>query len=153
MNFSLDNKIIFYHGSSKPRNGRLQVNTAQQFGLGIYLSTNKALVAEEFGDEVAEVKLSIVKPVYTGTNEWHAVQRLAIQKADIDYGRKRGLKLHTDDTYHRYDKTNLSEFYEIPAQFISEAAKALGYDAIIDRDSEDYENEICVLYESKLIYL
>jgi hypothetical protein len=42
--------------------------------------------------------------------------------------------------------------YEIKANFISDAAKELGYDAIIDENSSQYENEIVVLDESKIKY-
>lgn len=153
--FDLDGKQTFFHASSKPRSGRLRTGTAPQFGTGVYFSTSKDKVTDEFGDHVTEAELALEKPVYTNTPEWHAVQRRAIQMADEAYAKRKGLKpedMDEDLGYHRYDPDNLGELDEIDATHISNAAKELGYDAIIDKGSRTYENEIVVLDESKIIY-
>lgn len=150
--FSLDNQDTFYHATSKKVNGRLIPNNAKQFGSAVYLSTDKKTVTEEFGENVHEVKLNITNPVYTSSKEWSGVQRLAIEKADKEYGEKNNLKLEEDQDYHRYDKNNLSEIDEIPSKHISDAAKELGYDAIIDKGSSEYGNEIAVLDANKIQY-
>lgn len=151
--FNIDGKEEFHHASDSKRNGRLKISNAPQFGTGVYFSTNKGLVENEYGsDNTTSVKLNIENPVYSGSKEWNEVNSLAIEKADKDYGEKKGLKLGEDETYFRYDKDNLSEIDEIPSKFISDAAKELGYDAIIDKGSSEYENEVVVLDESKIIY-
>jgi len=151
--FNIEGKDIFHHASDSKRNGRLKISNAPQFGTGVYFSTNKELVENEYGsDNTTSVKLNIENPVYSGSKEWNEVNSLAIEKADKDYGEKKGLKLNEDETYFRYNKDNLSEIDEIPSKFISDAAKELGYDAIIDKGSNEYENEVVVLDESKIIY-
>jgi hypothetical protein len=153
--FDLDGKQTFFHASPKPRSGRLRMGTAPQFGTGVYFSTSKDKVTDEFGDHVTEAELAIEKPVYTNTPEWHQVQRRAIQMADEAYAKRKGLKpedMDEDLGYHRYDPDNMGELDEIDAFHISNAAKELGYDAIIDKGSRTYENEIIVLDESKIIY-
>lgn len=150
--FSLGGKTKFFHASENKRMGRLEVNTAPQFGTGVYFSTNKDLVVEEFGENVTEVELSIKNPVDTNSKEWIKVLKEAIRLADEAYGKERGLTLDEDETYYRYDSYDTSEADEIPAHFISDAAKSFGYDAIIDEGSDAYENEIVILDESKIIY-
>jgi hypothetical protein len=153
LGFNIDGKNVFYHASDNKRVGRLKPNNAPQFGTGVYLSTSKKLVEDEFGDKnTTSVKLSISNPVYTNTKEWNEVESLAIEKADKDYGAQKGLKLEEGETFFRYDKDNLSEIAEIPSKFISDTAKELGYDAIIDKGSSQYENEVVVLDNSKIIY-
>jgi hypothetical protein len=149
--FTIDDLKDFYHASANKRDGRLTANTAPQFGTGIYFSTNKDTVTDEFGDNVTNVALNLDKPVFTNTKEWYNVVELAIKLADEDYGKKNNLTLDEDETHHKYDSSDLSEIDEISAKFISEAAKQLGYDAIIDKNGQ-YQNEISVIDESKIIY-
>lgn len=151
--FELEGKKFFYHASENKRVGKLKPSTAPQFGRGIYFSTNKKFVEDEFGDKnTTTVSLNIKNPVYTNTKEWNNVEELAIELADKEYGKKKGLTLKEDETYFKYDKNDLSELSEIAPDFISDAAKELGYDAIIDKGSSQYENEIVVLDESKINY-
>lgn len=151
--FSLNGVTSFYHASDSRRQGRLKESNAPQFGTSIYFSTNKNLIEEAFGGKnTTEVKLSIQKPVYTNTTEWLQVEQNAIEMADKDYGLKNELTLDEEQGYFKYDKDDFSEISEIPSKFISESAKKLGYDAIIDRNSPEYENEIAVLDETKIIY-
>jgi polyhydroxyalkanoate synthesis regulator phasin len=150
--FSLGGNKIFFHASSQKRSGRLKNSNAPQFGTGVYFSTNKDLVTNEFGENITEAELTINKPVYTNTKEWNEIEKEAIRLADEEYGKKKGLKLGEDEAYFRYDPDNISEIAEIPSYHISDAAKKLGYDAIIDKNSSQYENEIIVLDESKILY-
>lgn len=140
-NFKIDNQDTFYHASNKKRRGRLSPNTATQFGQGVYFSTDKERVKNEFGENVTEVKLNISNPVSTNTLEWHKVEELAIKKAN------EGKKRDEDDIIGEE-----TDIYEIPGKFISDAAKELGHDAIIDKNSGNYKNEILVLDESKIFY-
>lgn len=150
--FKIDGEDKFFHASPNKITGPLKKSTAKGFGTGIYFSTNKELVKSEFGENVTEVLLNIENPVYTNTKEWSDVQSLAIKLADADYGKKKGLTLEEGETFHRYDSENLSEIDEIPSEFISKAAQELGHDAIIDKGSAAYDNEILVLDESKIQY-
>lgn len=150
--FSIDGNEKFFHASPNKITGPLKKSTAKGFGTGVYFSTNKDLVKSEFGENVTEVSLNIENPVYTNTKEWNDVQSLAIKLADADYGKKKGLTLEEGETFHRYDSENFSEIDEIPSEFISKAAQELGHDAIIDKGSAAYDNEILVLDESKIQY-
>lgn len=150
--FSINGLKDFYHASQSKRKGRLRKSNAPQFGTGIYFSSNKDLVKNEFGENVTNAAINLSNPVFTNTPEWSKVTRRAIELADAEYGKNKKLKLPEDESYFRYDPDNLSEIDEIPSNFISDAAQELGYDAIIDEDSSTYENEIVVLDESKIIY-
>lgn len=150
--FNIDGKDKFFHASPTKITGPLKKSTAKGFGTGIYFSTNKDIVKSEFGENVTEVSLNIENPVYTNTKEWSDVQSLAIKLADADYGKKKGLTLEEGETFHRYDSENLSEIDEIPSEFISKAAQELGHDAIVDKGSAAYDNEVLVLDESKIQY-
>ena len=150
--FNIDGNEKFFHASPNKITGPLKKSTAKGFGTGVYFSTNKDLVKSEFGENVTEVSLNIENPVYTNTKEWNDVQSLAIKLADADYGKKKGLTLEEGETFHRYDSENFSEIDEIPSEFISKAAQELGHDAIIDKGSAAYDNEILVLDESKIQY-
>ena len=150
--FSIDGKTKFFHASDQKRRGRLKKSTAPQFGSAVYFSTSKKRVMDEFGDNVTEVELDLKNPLYTNTREFDEVGFLAIKLADDDYGRRKNLKLEEDDAYFYYDFTDISELAEIPGQFISQAAEQMGYDAIVDKGSNDYENEIAVLNEAAIIY-
>lgn len=150
--FNIDGNEKFFHASPNKITGPLKKSTAKGLGTGVYFSTNKDLVKSEFGENVTEVSLNIENPVYTNTKEWNDVQSLAIKLADSDYGKKKGLTLEEGETFHRYDSENFSEIDEIPSEFISKAAQELGHDAIIDKGSAAYDNEILVLDESKIQY-
>lgn len=151
--FKLRDQEVFYHASPNKRVGRLKPTNAPQFGTGVYFSSDKNLVEQEFGDKnTTEVRLNIENPVYTNTKQWNEVEKKAIELADKDYGNKKGLVLDEEKGYFRYDKENTSEIAEIPSKFISDAAKLLGYDSIIDEGSAQYTDEIVVLDESKIIY-
>lgn len=150
--FNIDGNEKFFHASPNKITGPLKKSTAKGFGTGVYFSTNKDLVKSEFGENVTEVSLNIENPVYTNTKEWNDVQSLAIKLADADYGKKKGLTLEEGEIFHRYDSDNFSEIDEIPSEFISKAAQELGHDAIIDKGSTAYDNEILVLDESKIQY-
>ncbi|MGL4790100.1 MAG: hypothetical protein ACRCW1_01720 [Anaerotignaceae bacterium] len=150
--FKIDGAEKFFHASPNKITGPLKKSTAKGFGTGIYFSTNKDIVKSEFGENVTEVSLNIENPVYTNTMEWIDVQSLAIKLADADYGKKKGLTLEEGETFHRYDSENLSEIDEIPSEFISKAAQELGHDAIVDKGSAAYDNEVLVLDESKIQY-
>jgi predicted ABC-type ATPase len=150
--FNLDGITRFFHGSDQKRVGKLEPNDAQQFGTGVYFSTNKELAKNEFGPYVIEVELTINNPVYTTSKQWWDLVAVAIKMADEAYGEKNNLKLKEEQNYFRYDSEDISEIAEIPSRYISDAAKKLGYDAIIDKGGA-YENEIAVLYKDKIIYV
>jgi hypothetical protein len=153
--FDINGQTTFYHASANPRVGRLRMGTAPGFGTGVYFSTNRDRVGKEFGDNVTEVELAIGNPVRTSTREWYAVQRRAIQMADEAYAKRKGLKpedIDEDLGYYKYDPDDDANFYEIDANHVSDAAKEMGYDAIIEGGTNVYGNEIVVLDESKIIY-
>jgi hypothetical protein len=150
--FSINDLKQFYHASGRKRKGKLYKGVAPQFGEGVYFSTNKELVVGEFGDNVTEVALTLKNPVFTSTKQWYEVESKALELADEDYGKRNGLTLEEGEEYFRYDKEFRSDVDEIDPEFISRAAEQLGYDAIIDKDSNMYENEISVLDESRIIY-
>lgn len=138
-------KQAVYHASDRKRKGRLVHGKAPQFGTGVYFSTNKDRVQNEFGDEITEAKLNLSNPVYTSTKEWRAVEKLARQKAADDYNQKK----NPTEPKSEGDM----DFQEIDSQFISDAAKELGHDAIVQKDDGgQYDNEIMVLDESKIVY-
>lgn len=141
-NFKLNGQDVFYHASNSKRQGRLKTSTAPQFGTGVYFSTNKQLVIDEFGENVTEVVLKIEKPVYTNSKEWNDVIDLAIKKEN------EGKPTDEDG----FIINEVTDYYEIKPTNISKAAKEIGYDAIIDEGSSQYENEIIVLDESKIQY-
>jgi len=150
--FAIKGLKDFFHASPQKRIGRLRKGLAQQFGVGVYFSTSKDLVTNEFGENVTNVSLVLSNPVFTNTPEWIEVKKRAIKMADDAYGKEKGLTLEEDESYFRYDPEDTSEIDEIPANFISEAANEMGYDAIVDEGSTTYENEISVLDDSKIVY-
>jgi len=104
-------------------------------------------VEEEFGKgNTTEVKLNIQNPVYTNTKQWNEVEELAIKNATDDYNKKNDFT--EDDRGFKNDW----DIAEIPSKFISDSAKNLGYDVIIDEGSTQYGDEIVVLDESKIVY-
>lgn len=141
--FKIDNQDTFFHASSRKRNGPLTANEARQFGTGVYFSTNEKLVKEEFGDHVTKVQLHIEKPVYTNTPEWAKVEELALKKHNDK------LPKNEDGEFEKPEAIDLAD---IKPALISEAAKELGYDAIVDKDSDTYDNEIVVLDAKKIHY-
>ena len=146
-NFSLNGQDTFYHASNSKRKGRLTPSNAPQFGTGVYFSTDKSIVEEEFGKgNTTEVKLNIQNPVYTNTKQWNEVEELAIKNATDDYNKKNDFT--EDDRGFKNDW----DIAEIPSKFISDSAKNLGYDVIIDEGSTQYGDEIVVLDESKIVY-
>jgi len=140
--FEIKGQTKFFHASPQKRQGRLNPSTAKQFGQGIYFSTNKEKVAGEFGDNVSEVELRIEKPVETGTKEYNQVEQLALD----NYNKTPPVD---GDGVIEGEKVDVAD---IPSKYISDAAIQLGYDAIIDKDSSNYDNEIVVLDESKIVY-
>ncbi len=150
--FSIDNLFSFFHASPQKRKGRLRISNAPQFGEAVYFSTSKDIVTNEFGDNVTDVALTVKNPLFTGTEDWYAVRKKAIELADEDYAKRKQKKTDEENDYFRYDKNDPSQIDEIPSEFISEAAKQMGYDAIINKGYDQYENEIAVLDESKIVY-
>lgn len=150
--FEINGQSDFYHASPKKRSGRLVPSQAEGFGVGVYFSTNKDEVISEFGEFVTTVKLNILKPLFTGTKEWNTVIENAVELADLDYGKRNGLELDEEKGYFKYNKEDSNTYFDIPSNFISTAAKSKGYDAIIDKGQGNYENEIVVLDESKILY-
>ena len=140
--FSINGLKRFFHASPQKREGRLKKSTAQQFGTGVYFSTNKDLVTNEFGENVTEVALNLKNPVFTNTKQWNEVIDLAIKKAN------KGKPIDEDGNIIGEE----TDYYEIKPQFISDAAAEMGYDAIIDENSTQYDNEIIVLQDDRIIY-
>ena len=139
--FSLNDIKEFFHASESKRIGRLRKGEAAQFGEGIYFSTDKDTVKDNFGKEVTNVLLNIENPVFTNTKEWNKVEDLALKMANEG-------KRIDEDGYIEGGETDIAE---IKPKFISNAAKELGYDAIIDKNSQ-HGNEISVIDDSKIIY-
>jgi GNAT superfamily N-acetyltransferase len=142
LSFSIKGLKRFFHGSGAKRSGRLYVSNAPQFGTGIYFSTSKDLVESEFGENITEVAINAKNPVFTNTKEWNDVVDLALKKANEGKERDEDGDIINEET----------DYYEIKSSFISDAAKELGHDVIIDEGSADYENEIVVLKDEAVIY-
>jgi len=139
--FSLNDIKEFFHASESKRIGKLKKGEAAQFGEGIYFSTDKDTVKDNFGEEVTNVLLNIENPVFTNTKEWNKVEDLALKMANEG-------KRIDEDGYIEGGETDIAE---IKPKFISNAAKELGYDAIVDKNSQ-HGNEISVIDDSKIIY-
>jgi hypothetical protein len=144
--FKLGEQDTFYHASNKKRVGKLEENDATQFGKGIYFTTEKDKAVNEFGNHVTEAKLNIENPVYTNTKDWANVTDLAEKNAINDYNKKHNFT-EDDNGYKQY-----WDYSELPSKYISDAAKELGFDAIVDKHSAAYKNEILVLDKNKVIY-
>lgn len=140
--FSIDNKEDFYHGSYNKREGKLRTNTAEQFGDAIYFTTSKE-EAEGGYPHVTKVKLNIENPIYAGEGKWNEVEKLALEKENANKERDE-------------DGNIIGEVFDLAdiknSKNISDAAKELGYDAIILRGQGNHENETAVLNPSKVIY-
>ena len=140
--FSIDDKEDFYHGSYNKKEGRLRTNTAEQFGDAIYFTTSKE-EAEGNYPNVTKVKLNIENPVYAGEGKWSDVEKLALEKENANKERNEDGKI-IGEVFDLADIKN--------SKNISDAAKELGYDAIILRGEGNHQNETAVLDPSKIIY-
>jgi len=140
--FSIDNKEDFYHGSFNKREGELRTNTAEQFGDAIYFTTSKE-EAEGNYPNVTKVKLNIENPIYAGEGKWNEVERLALEKENANKERDEDGKIINEARDYNDIKNTKN---------ISDAAKELGYDAIILRGEGNHQNETAVLDPSKIIY-
>lgn len=152
--FKINEQDKFYHASGKKRVGRLKEGSAPQFGKGIYFSTNKDLVIDEFGNEVTEVQLKAKKPLFTNTKEENEVKDLAAKKWNdenltYDSENEQFVNKEGQETTP-VEAGDLGE--RLPISYYSTAAKELGYDVIIDKDSSTYDNEIVVIDESIINY-
>jgi hypothetical protein len=142
-----------FHASHSKRKGRLKEGSAEGFGQGVYFGTNKEGVQADMGENLTEAKLNLSNPVYTSSKEWSEVEQKAVDNYNRDYTKK-----HIDDfNEDQFNEQGYVDRYksidDIPdSKYISDAAKELGYDAIIDVNESQYGNEILVLDESKIIY-
>ncbi len=137
----IDGSTVFYHASSKKRIGRLRPNNAIQWGKAIYFSPSREDVVYEFGDEnVTEVRLNLSNPVYTNSPDFSKVANRAVEiytEEQIKKGAER----------ESYSLNDIEDGY-----YFGEAAKQLGYDAIIDLNTNNYGGEIAVIDEGAVIY-
>lgn len=140
--FSIDNKEDFYHGSFNKREGQLRTNTAEQFGDAIYFTTSKE-EAEGNYPHVTKVKLNIENPIYAGEGKWNEVEKLALEKENAN-------KERNEDGKIIGEVTDLADIKN--SNNISDAARELGYDAIISKGEGNHQNETAVLDPSKIIY-
>jgi hypothetical protein len=152
--FKLGEQDEFYHASPTKRVGQLREGEAPQFGKGTYFSTNKDLVINEFGKELTKVNLSIEKPLYTDSADETKVRDLAAKnwnKENLTYDPENEWYVNKNGKETMpVDGNELGE--RLPVKYYSEAAKELGYDAIIDKNSHTYDNEIVVLDPKKIHY-
>lgn len=155
-NFKIGDQDEFYHASPTKRVGPLREREASQFGKGTYFSTNKDLVINEFGKELTKVNLKLEKPLYTGSKEEGKVGDLAAKnwnKDNLTWDKENEQwvdKQGKSKGDYPLTATDLGE--KLPVKYFSDAAKELGYDAIIDKNSHTYDNEIVVLDPKKIIY-
>lgn len=156
----------FFHASPKKREGRLRPNEAPQWGKAIYFATNKKSATDEFGgDNVTEASLNLKNPVYTNTKEFKDVEKKAAElynremlpeilkdEAELVNGKWR---FFDEDLQAEYDKNGYIDKYSSSdieeGKYFGQAAKELGYDAIIDEGNQ-YGSEIAVLDENAVIY-
>jgi len=163
----INGQTTFYHAGGRKRVGRLNPNTALQFGKAVYFGSSREGVIEEFGgDFVTEVQLNLSNPVEAGSKEFESVREKALElynreqlpkilkdQADLIDGKW----VFDDEQYQdQYDKEGYVKYYRNnddveEGRLIGEAAKQLGYDAIIGEDDR-YGTEIAVLDESKIVY-
>jgi hypothetical protein len=162
-------QTTFYHASKSKRIGRLSPNQAPQWGKAVYFATNRQNVIDEFGDKnVTEVNLNLQKPLYVNSKDFEKVREKAIEL----YSRSQTPKILEEQTYKEggetkfYDENTQKEYekngylraknaeseIEEDANWINQAARELGYDAIIDLGNEQYGSEIAVLDENAVIY-
>ncbi len=163
----IEGQTIFYHASSKKREGRLKPNMAPQWGKAVYFATDKYSATDEFGkDNTTEVNLNLKNPVYTNSKEFKNLEG----KATELYNKDMLPKILEDETYYvngervfsdediqlEYEKNGFIDKYSASdiedGKYFGQAAKELGYDAIIDVSNSQYGTEIAVIDESTIIY-
>jgi predicted amidophosphoribosyltransferase len=163
---SISGQTKFFHASSKKRDGRLRANEAPQWGKAIYFATSRQAATDEFGgDNVTEAGLNLKNPVYTNTKEFKGVDKKAVElynkamlpkilkeEAELVNGKWR---FFDEDLQAEYDKNGYIDKYSSSdieeGKYFGQAAKELGYDAIIDEGGQ-YGTEIAVLDENAVIY-
>jgi hypothetical protein len=162
-------QTTFYHASKSKRIGRLSPNQAPQWGKAVYFATNRQNVIDEFGDKnVTEVNLNLQKPLYVNSKDFEKVREKAIElysrsqtpKILEEQTYKEGgeTKFYDEDAQKEYEKNgylrakNAESEIEEDANWVNQAARELGYDAIIDLGNEQYGSEIAVLDEKAVIY-
>jgi hypothetical protein len=166
----IDGQTTFYHGSTKPRKGRLRANWAEGFGEAVYFGTDKRAIEEDYEDQyTTTAQLNLKKPLYyNNKKDWDAV----VEKAVELYSRKETPKLldeyskvingvrewYDEDAQAEYENKGYIEpksaenwVKEEDATWINKAAQELGYDAII-APHHSFGNEIAVLDENAIIY-
>ena len=156
----------FFHASSKKREGKLKPNQAPQWGKAIYFATSRQAATDEFGgDNVTEASLNLKKPAYTNTKEFREINEKAAElynremlpnilkeEAELVNGK---WNFFDEDLQAEYDKNGYINRYSSSdieeGKYFGDAAKELGYDAIIDEGGQ-YGTEIAVLDENAVIY-
>jgi hypothetical protein len=162
----IDGQTTFFHASSKKREGRLKPNMAPQWGKAIYFATSRQAATDEFGgDNVTEASLNLKKPAYTNTKDFREINEKAAElynremlpnilkeEAELVNGK---WNFFDEDLQAEYDKNSYINRYSSSdieeGKYFGDAAKELGYDAIIDEGGQ-YGTEIAVLDENAVIY-
>lgn len=162
----INGQTTFFHASPKKREGRLKANTAPQWGNAVYFAGNRKGATDEFGrDNVTEASLDLKKPLYTNSKEFQTVRDKATElynkamlpkilqrEAEFVNGK---WKFFNEDFQSQYDNKGYVDFYSSSdieeGKYFGQAAKELGYDAIIDEGGQ-YGTEIAVLDENAVIY-
>jgi hypothetical protein len=156
----------FFHASSKKREGKLKPNMAPQWGKAVYFATSRQAATDEFGgDNVTEASFNLKKPAYTNTKEFREINEKAAElynremlpnilkeEAELVNGK---WNFFDEDLQAEYDKNGYINRYSSSdieeGKYFGDAAKELGYDAIIDEGGQ-YGTEIAVLDENAVIY-
>jgi DNA repair protein RadC/predicted amidophosphoribosyltransferase len=162
----INGQTTFFHASSKKREGRLKANTAPQWGNAVYFAGNRKGATDEFGgDNVTEASLDLKKPLYTNSKEFRTVREKAaelynkamlpkIRQSEAEFVNGKW-KFFNEDFQAQYDNKGYVDFYSSSdieeGKYFGEAARELGYDAIIDEGGQ-YGTEIAVLDENAVIY-
>ena len=163
---NISGQTNFFHASSKKREGKLKPNMAPQWGKAIYFATSRQAATDEFGgDNVTEASLNLKKPVYTNTTEFREINKKAAElynremlpnilkdEAELVNGK---WNFFDEDLQAEYNKNGYIDKYSSSdieeGKYFGDAAKELGYDAIIDEGGQ-YGTEIAVLDENAVIY-
>jgi hypothetical protein len=129
------------------------MGSAEGFGDGIYFGTSKEGVEGEMGNYTTEAKLNLSNPIYTSSDKWYEVEQRAVDNYNKDYTKK-NIDDFNEDQFNEQGFVDMYDSVDdIPnSKYISDAAKELGYDAIIADYENQYGYEISVLDESKIIY-
>lgn len=150
---------LVYHASDKKRNGRLWPNYGEEFGTAVYFGTDRKLVEYHYGTENTTIaRLKLINPVYTDGDKWNVVVKRALKNYNKVWSDKnKSRNVFTEDQEEEYKNNGYverySDYYDLPsADYISNAAKELGHDAIVFPGSP-YGDEIAVLNESAIIYV